>query len=422
MNFRSIITLSLVGLKTNKSRSALTMLGIIIGIAAVIIIMSVGAGAQSLILGQVEKVGSNLIGILPGASEEDGPPASAMGVIITTLKYEDALAIKRNAPEVMAIASYARGIETVSWQNQQLDTTYVGTTASYLIVESSEIEKGHFFSVSDEKGIARVAVLGSQVAVDLFGETNPIGQRIKIKRESFEVIGVMKERGTVAFENVDDQVFIPLNTSQKLLLGIHHVNMMRAKVLNSDDLDPAILEIKQILRDRHNIKNADEDDFSVRNQVEALDMLTTITDALKFFLASMAAISLLVGGIGIMNIMYVVVTERTQEIGLRKAVGATYQNLLSQFLVEAIIITLVGGIIGIIIGSIISMLVAFVAMYLGYSWSFIVSPGSIFVSVIVATLVGVVFGFFPAKRAAKLDPITALLMRLLFMPQSLLEF
>ena len=408
MNFRSIISLSLIGLKTNKSRSALTMLGIIIGIAAVIIIMSVGAGAQSLILNQVEKVGSNLIGVLPGASEDDGPPASAMGVTVTTLTYEDGLVIQDQIPEIIALTSYTRGIDTVSWQNQQLDTTFVGTTASYLNVESAEVAKGHFFLSTDEKGIARVAVLGSGVAFDLFGEIDPIGQKIKIKRESFEVVGVLKERGTVAFENVDDQLFIPLNTAQKLLLGIHHVNMMRAKVDNSESIEQVILEVKQILRDRHNIKNEGEDDFSVRNQVEALDMLTTITDALKFFLAAMAAISLLVGGVGIMNIMYVVVTERTQEIGLRKAVGATYHNLLSQFLIEAIIITMVGGIIGIIIGSVISMLVAFIAIYLGYAWSFIVSPGSIIVSVVVATLVGVVFGFFPAKRAAKLDPITAL--------------
>jgi len=408
MNFRSIISLSLIGLKTNKSRSALTMLGIIIGIAAVIIIMSVGAGAQSLILNQVEKVGSNLIGVLPGASEDDGPPASAMGVTVTTLTYEDGLVIHDQIPEIIALTSYTRGIDTVSWQNQQLDTTFMGTTASYLNVESAEVAKGHFFLSTDEKGIARVAVLGSGVALDLFGEIDPIGQKIKIKRESFEVVGVLKERGTVAFENVDDQLFIPLNTAQKLLLGIHHVNMMRAKVDNSESIEQVILEVKQILRDRHNIKNEGEDDFSVRNQVEALDMLTTITDALKFFLAAMAAISLLVGGVGIMNIMYVVVTERTQEIGLRKAVGATYHNLLSQFLIEAIIITMVGGIIGIIIGSVISMLVAFIAIYLGYAWSFIVSPGSIIVSVVVATLVGVVFGFFPAKRAAKLDPITAL--------------
>ncbi len=408
MNFRSIISLSLIGLKTNKSRSALTMLGIIIGIAAVIIIMSVGAGAQSLILNQVEKVGSNLIGVLPGASEDDGPPASAMGVTVTTLTYEDGLVIQDQIPEIIALTSYTRGIDTVSWQNQQLDTTFMGTTASYLNVESAEVAKGHFFLSTDEKGIARVAVLGSGVALDLFGEIDPIGQKIKIKRESFEVVGVLKERGTVAFENVDDQLFIPLNTAQKLLLGIHHVNMMRAKVDNSESIEQVILEVKQILRDRHNIKNEGEDDFSVRNQVEALDMLTTITDALKFFLAAMAAISLLVGGVGIMNIMYVVVTERTQEIGLRKAVGATYHNLLSQFLIEAIIITMVGGIIGIIIGSVISMLVAFIAIYLGYAWSFIVSPGSIIVSVVVATLVGVVFGFFPAKRAAKLDPITAL--------------
>lgn len=408
MNFRGIINLSIIGLKTNKSRSALTMLGIIIGIAAVIIIMSVGAGAQSLILDQVQKVGSNLISIMPGAPSEEGPPASVFGITVTTLKYEDGVAISENVPEIVSTTSFVRLIETVIWQNQSTDATIIGTTESYLRIEDTEVAKGYFFNEQDEKGISRVVVLGSEVAQELFGDNDPMGEKVKIRRENFQVIGVMKERGTVAFENVDNQVFIPLETVQKLLLGINHVSLIRAKVDKSENVGLAIENVKDIIRNRHNINDPKEDDFDVRNQAEALEILTTVTNALQFFLAAIAAISLLVGGIGIMNIMYVTVTERTREIGLRKAVGANARNLLGQFLVEAIIVTLSGGIIGIIIGALISGTVAVVAIYLGYSWQYIVTPSSIIMGVVVATAIGLIFGYFPAKKAAKLDPILAL--------------
>jgi len=408
MNFRGVIKLSIVGLKTNKTRSALTMLGIIIGIASVIVIMSVGAGAQSLILDQVQKVGSNLISVLPGAANDEGPPASVFGITVTTLKYEDGLALAEQVPEIESAASFVRGVETATWQNQQADITFIGTTASYMDVEDGDLEEGYFFSEQEERSISRVAVLGSSIAEDLFGQEDPLGHKIKIRRESFQVIGVMKERGTVGFENVDEQVYIPLESAQKLLLGINYVSLIRAKIVDSEKVDLAIDEAKAVLRDRHNISNPNEDDFDVRNQADALEILTTITNALQFFLAAIAAISLLVGGIGIMNIMYVTVTERTKEIGLRKAIGANEKNLLGQFLVESIILTMSGGVVGIFIGSLFSGAVAAVALYLGYSWSFIISPGSVIVSVVVATSIGLFFGYFPARKAASLDPIEAL--------------
>jgi len=318
------------------------------------------------------------------------------------------LAIVKEIPGISAAVSFVRGIETVSWQNQKLDTTFVGTTASYLEVEDTEVEFGHFFSGQDDKGITKVAVLGSQVAQDLFGNVSPLGQKIRIRRETFEVIGIMKERGAVAFESVDDQVFIPLEAAQKLLLGINHVSLIRAKVDSKEDIEAIIPIVKQVIRDRHDIKNSSEDDFDVRNQAEALDMLTTVTNALNFFLAAIAAISLLVGGIGIMNIMYVSVSERYQEIGLRKALGAKKNNLLSQFLIEAIIITLIGGIIGILFGVFVSGSIALVANFLGYDWAFIITPFSVIISVSVAASIGLLFGYFPAKKASQLDPITAL--------------
>ena len=400
--------MSLVSLNTNRFRSFLTILGIIIGISAVIIIMSVGAGAQSLILNQIEKVGSNLIGILPGASDENGPPASAMGIQVTTLKDEDALAMQRRLSQVIAVCSYVSGQETISWQNQKKDAQFLGTSASYQQVEDSDLIKGSFFSEQEENSVARTAALGYQLALDLFGQTEPIGQQIKIKRENFTVIGVFEKRGKVAFQDPDNQAFIPLSTAQKILLGIKHVNLIRVKVASQASVAPVIEEIKQVLRERHDLTGAGEDDFSVRDQAEAIEALKTITDALSFFLAAMAGISLIVGGIGIMNIMYVSVTERTREIGLRKAVGATNRSVLGQFLTESILITLLGGAFGILLGAGISGAVAAVANYLGYEWQYIVTTFSIMLGLGVSGSVGILFGYFPAKAASALNPIEAL--------------
>jgi len=386
------------------------MLGMIIGISSVIIIMSIGASAQDLILGQIKSVGSDLIGVLPGGTSEDGPPASMMGITVTTLKYEDALALakKENAPHVAAVASYVKGKGTVSWQNRSIDTNLTGTTASYINVEDVEVEFGRFFTIDEEKTISRTVVLGSQVAEDLFDGVDPVGQTIKVKRESFRVIGVMKERGSVAFQNEDDQIFLPLKTTQKLLLGINHLGFVRAKVDDSKNLDQTVEDIRLTLRERHDIEDPIYDDFTVQNVQQALDVFTQVTDALKFFLASIAAIALLVGGIGIMNIMLVSVNERIREIGLRKAVGAKRSSIMSQFLSETIVISLGGGLIGIVIGAVVSLLIAIVANYLDYNWNFIITVNSIALASGVSIIIGLVFGLYPARKAAKLDPIDAL--------------
>lgn len=386
------------------------MLGIIIGVAAVIIIISVGGGAQSLILSQVKSLGTNLIGVLPGKSEESGPPASIMGIVITTLTYNDALALadKKNAPNIVSVVAYAKGVATVSWRERSVDTNISGTTVGYLETENGEVEVGRFFNQEEERGLVKVAVLGSQVKEDLFGESDAVGQKMKIKREMFEVIGVMKKRGTVAFQNYDDQIFVPIFTAQKILLGINHVSLIRAKVDAKENINQAILNVEQTLRARHNIANPDNDDFSVRSSAQALDVLTQITNALTYFLAAIAAISLIVGGIGIMNIMLIAVTERTREIGLRKAVGANNQNILNQFLIEAITITGLGGLIGVIVGISISFLIAAGAHVLGYDWDFIISPLSIILALTISFVVGLVFGLYPAAKASKLHPIEAL--------------
>jgi len=406
------IKTSVKALLSNKARSFLTMLGIIIGVAAVIIIMSLGAGAQSLILSQVKSLGTNLIGVLPGGSEKDEPPASVMGVTITTLTYDDLMAIndKKNVPNLTSVVGYYNGQGTITWQNNSYDTSLKGSTVGYLDVEGGEVAQGRFFTEEEERSLARVIVLGSTVKKELFGESDALGQYVKIKKQTFQVIGIMKERGTVAMQDYDDQVFIPLKTMQKIIAGVNHLGLVRGKVDYDENVEKTITDVKATLREQHDIKDQSgkDDDFTVRSAAQALEMISTITNALKYFLAAIAALSLIVGGIGIMNIMLVSVTERTREIGLRKAVGANNLNIMMQFLSEAIAITMIGGIIGIISGVLISYVVSIVFNILGYDWEFLVSIFSILTAVGISALIGVVFGLFPARKASKLQPVEAL--------------
>jgi len=385
------------------------MLGIIIGVMAVIIVMSVGAGAQSLILNQVKSMGTNLVGVLPGAAEEDGPPASALGVIITTLKNEDGEEIiKRGCDCIEALTMYVNGGVGITIGDTTANTTFSGVTAGYLDVEDTEVAEGRFFSDDEEKGLGRVVVLGHEVKEKLFGDDYVIGKRVRIKKSNFTIIGVMTERGVSGFQNQDDQVFVPLSTAQKLLLGIDHISLIRAKVDSSDNIDKAVMSMKDILRDRHNIRQGEIDDFSVRSMAQGVDVLSSITDALKFFLVAIAAIALVVGGFGIMNIMLATVQERTREIGLRKAVGAKSSDIVSQFLIEAVVITFLGGIIGIALGILVSVLVAEVAQLMGYQWDLVVTVGSVLFGCGVSVGIGLLFGVVPARRASKLDAIEAL--------------
>lgn len=405
---RDIITGSLKVFSSNRRRTFLTSLGIIIGIASVIIVMSVGAGAQSLIFNQITSFGSNLIGVLPGHSDDKGPPASLFGITVTTLKHKDTEAIKRNVPEIEAITSYVRGVGTVRHLEQKTESTFVGTTDEYPIVESAQVELGSFFDEAQTRSITRVVVLGHQVWRDLFNGEDPIGKQVKIKRESFRVIGVMEKRGTEGFQNQDELVFIPLRTAQKLLLGINHVSMIRARIFEDVPVKPVLEHVRSVLRETHGIKSSQDDDFSVRSAVTALEVFGNITNALRAFLASIAAISLLVGGVGIMNIMLVSVNERTREIGLRKALGATESDIQNQFLTESILITFAGGVAGIAFGAFVSGIVALIAKFQGFDWDFIVSVSSIVLSTGVSSIVGIAFGWYPARKAARLEPVDAL--------------
>lgn len=424
MNFISTIKMTVRGLLARKGRSFLTMLGIVIGVAGVIIIISLGAGAQSLVLGQVNKLGSNLLSVQPGKSDTNGPPAQAFGVVITTLVNSDidALRLPSQVPHAVAVNGQVRGTATVTWQNKTVDTNFLGTDYGYESAVNFTMKEGQFMDKADLEGGANVVVLGSTVADALFKESgvSPVGQVIKVKSAAqvnstngslgvpLRVLGVISPRGSAFFQDQDDQIFIPLPIGQLQLLGIRHLQVAGIKVDSAENVDQTIEDVTRVLKQRHHILANEDEDFTVRNQATAANLLTTITDALSLFLTSMAAIALVVGGIGILNIMLVTVAERTREIGLRKAVGATNGNVMKQFLLEASVLTSIGGFIGIIVGVIVSFLLAKLMQKLGFDWDFVISITSIVLAIGVSILTGVIFGLYPSYKASKLDPIEAL--------------
>jgi putative ABC transport system permease protein len=410
MRLTDPVKISYKNLTTTKFRSFLTMLGIIIGVASVIIVMAIGASAQALILNEVQSVGSNLIGVLPGASDEKGPPASVFGVVITTLKYEDLQAIlkKKNVPNAVTGSGYVTGSAITSYAEKSIASNFQGVSSDLPNVEKVTLQSGRFFSKEEDTNLARVAVLGNNRAVDLFPNVDPVGKSITLKNLNFTVIGVMEKKGSSAFSNPDDLIFVPLFTGQKLLLGINYLNFVRVKIDSEANLDRAVADIKATLREQHHITDPADDDFSVRNAAQALSILTNITNILKYFLTAIAAISLLVGGVGIMNIMLIAVNQRIREIGLRKAVGARNVHIVYQFLIESVAITLSGGIAGILIGIFFSYLAAIIIRSLGNSWDFIITWQSIVLATSVTIAIGIIFGMYPARKASRVSPMEAL--------------
>ncbi|MCX6721250.1 MAG: ABC transporter permease [Candidatus Staskawiczbacteria bacterium] len=420
IDFIGTIKLVFRTLLARKGRSFLTILGIVIGVSGVITIIALGAGAQSLILGQITKLGSNLLSVQPGKSNEKGPPAQVFGIVITTLTNQDKEAIitSGQVPHAKTVIGAVMGSASVTWQNKSIDTNFIGTDSDFPNVLNVTIKTGQFFSQQEDDGGANVAVLGATVADELFSNTgiDPVGQVIKVRSASqteaggipLRVVGVLAKQGTMVFLDPDDQVYMPLTIGQQQLLGIHYLRAIDIKVDSAENINQTIDDIKRLLMQTHRIKKEADVDFTVRNIADAISILSTITDALRLFLTAMAAIALVVGGIGILNIMLATVAERTREIGLRKAVGASNSAIARQFLLEAGVLTFFGGIIGIIIGVIISYLISLLMHYLGYDWAFIISWWSVILATGVSILTGVIFGLYPALKASKLNPIDAL--------------
>lgn len=410
MKLSDPIKIALRSLVAAKTRFLLTTLGIVIGVAAVILVLAIGASAQRLILSQVEKVGTNLVAILPGAAEESGPPAQAFGVVTTTLVQSDLAAMRerRHVPHLVAAAGYVTGAATVEAGSEAFEMSYQGVSPAMVDVENIDLAAGRFFFLEEENNLSRVVVLGHARAQELFPRGEPLGATIKIKDIPFQVVGILAERGATAFSNPDTLIYVPLATAQKLLLGINYINFVRGKVDSAENVGRTVTDITVLLRDRHHIDEGEESDFSVRNTASALSLLTNVTNVLKYFLAAIASISLLVGGIGIMNSMLIAVSQRVREIGLRKAVGARPWHIITQFLIEAACLTLLGGIIGIGVGVALAYVVALVLPRLGYTWEFLVPPLSLALGFGVSLLIGFIFGLYPAVRAARVSPMEAL--------------
>ncbi|WP_017306066.1 ABC transporter permease [Spirulina subsalsa] len=389
-------------LKSNKLRSALTMLGIVIGNASVITMVGIGQGAQRLAEEEFEALGPNLLFIIPGTQQDRRTTFE----LPKTLVLEDADAIARQVPAVSQVAPQINAREVVSYQQQTTNITVLGVTPEFSPVRTFQVEQGRFIEDSDLRRNARVVVLGSDIADQFFGDRNPLGERIRVKNISLEVIGVMESKGAFLGTNQDEAVYLPLTTMANQIVGRTspyglEVSVITVSARNAQSIGAAQFQIENLLRLRHNIIG--EDDFTVRTQKDVLSIVGTVTGGLTIMLAAIAAISLLVGGIGVMNIMLVSVTERTQEIGLRKALGATQQDILSQFLIEAVIVSAVGGVVGTVIG--IGGIVFIGAVS---PLASIISPLSILLAVGVSGGIGLFFGVFPARQAAQLDPIVAL--------------
>ncbi|MDO8524286.1 MAG: ABC transporter permease [bacterium] len=409
MTLKNSFKTAIKGLRANKSRSALTILGIIIGITSIILIMSLGKGAQELILNQVRGLGSATIIIEPG--REPKGPSDFSAFFTDSLKEREVQALLNpsNVPGLESLSPIVLVSGTVAYQNEVHNFSVVGASELLAQIVNVYPETGQLFSDEQTQDLSAVAVIGYEVKDKLFGESDAIGETIKIKNKAFKVFGVFPKKGQVGMLDVDNTIIIPYTTAQKYLAGVNYYQEIIAKAKTEALVPQTVEDIKITLRNLHNITDPAKDDFHVVTQEDIAQRVGMVTSILTIFLSAIAAISLVVGGIGIMNIMLVSVTERTREIGLRKALGATTKNILTQFLLESVILTLLGGVIGILLGIFFSFVSALIlSKVVGSGWQFAISIQAILLGLGVSAFVGLVFGLYPAQQASKKSPIEAL--------------
>jgi putative ABC transport system permease protein len=403
----STIRVAFAALKTNRVRSALTMLGIVIGVAAVIATVAVGTGANQRIQAQIASIGSNMVIIIPGSLTSSGLQLGTGSA--TTLTNSDARELSAQCPDITNAAPAVRGAASVVYEGNNWGTTILGTTPDYFKIRSITVSKGEPFNEHDIEKASKIALLGATVVEKLYGGGDPVGTIIRIKQVPFIVQGVLARKGQSASgQDQDDIVLLPISSAKQKVLGFKSANAdavdaILIQALANDRIDSAQEEARSLLRQRHHLLSNEDDDFSMRNLEEIFKAQATSSRIMSLMLAAVASVSLIVGGIGIMNIMLVSVRERTREIGLRQAVGAKTRNILAQFLVEATTLSICGGIMGVLIGVASSFLISRVA-----GWQTIVSPAAVIMAVAFSALVGIGFGFYPARKAAYLDPIEAL--------------
>jgi putative ABC transport system permease protein len=402
MIYGEILKVALVALRANKLRSALTMLGIVIGVAAVIAVVALGRGAQQAVNDRITALGTTLLSVVPGQVFMGGIASSSDRA---RLPVDDATALQEQGTLFAAVEPEMSRTLQVQWRRTNTSTSIIGATANYADVRKYNIQAGRMFSTQDDEGRKRVAVLGATTANNLSpGAPGAlVGENIRISGIEFQVVGIFEPKGAAGFQDPDDEVVIPINTARFRVFDTIYLRTISVVAPSEAMIPETMTEIERILRRQHRIPSGRDDDFQIRSQADFLNTLSSTTQVFGLLLGGIAAVSLVVGGIGIMNIMLVSVTERTREIGVRKALGATKMNILLQFLIEAIVLCLLGGTFGIILGA-----GGAIAMRYGFHWNTDVAPASVALAFLFSALVGVIFGVWPARRAAMMDPITAL--------------